>query len=146
MIKINLVNEYSFSFNLLKVTKKIAKAINKEEKLKGKHYISIIIVDNEKIHEINKEYRNIDRPTDVISFALGDGEAVLPEELGDIFISFEKANEQAKEYGHSLLREVSFLITHGILHLLGYDHQIKEDEERMFKKQEIILERLGITR
>ena len=146
MIKANVINEYEFPFPLLKLVKKIARSVNKEEKIKGKHYLSIIIVDNEKIHEINKKYRQIDRPTDVISFALGDGEEVLPSELGDIFVSFDKAKEQALEYGHSLYREVAFLITHGMFHLLGYDHQTEDDEKIMFKKQEEILERLGITR
>ncbi len=146
MIKVNVINEYDFSFDLIKLAKRIAKAVNKEEKVKGKHYLSIIIVDNKKIHEINNEYRHIDRETDVISFALGDGLDVLPEELGDIFISYEKAIEQANEYQHPLLREVAFLMTHGMFHLLGYDHQTKEDEEIMFRKQDNILERLGIRR
>ena len=148
MIKINLVNEnnYLFDFNFKKIASKIVKEINKEEKVKGRHYLSVILVDNKKIHEINKEYRNIDRPTDVISFALADGEDTLPDELGDIFISYDKVIEQANLYNHSILRELSFLITHGVLHLLGYDHMEKEDEEVMFKKQDLILERLGINR
>ena len=110
---------------------------------------SVIIVDNKKIHEINKEYRNIDRETDVISFALEDDET-MPEDdirvLGDIYISIDKAKSQALEYGHSLKRELCFLMTHGFLHLLGYDHMKKEDEEIMFPLQEKILEEYGVRR
>lgn len=112
--------------------------------LDGDYYMSVTIVDNQKIHVINKEYRGVDRPTDVISFALLDNEANkpikgMPIDLGEIIISFEKAEEQAKEYGHSSEREFSFLFVHGLLHLLGYDHMEKEDEEVMFKLQDDIL-------
>ena len=110
---------------------------------------NVIIVDNKKIHEINKEYRNIDRETDVISFALEDDKS-MPEDdyrmLGDIYISIDKAKEQAKEYGHSLKRELCFLMTHGFLHLLGYDHMEKEDEMIMFPLQEKILKEFGVNR
>ena len=110
---------------------------------------NIILVNNERIHEINKEYRNVDRPTDVISFALEDNSEIKLEGnrvLGDIYISIDKAREQAKEYGHSLLRELSFLAVHGFLHLLGYDHMKKEEEEVMFKLQEEILDEMDIKR
>ena len=112
--------------------------------------VSVSFVDNEFIHKMNKEYRDIDRPTDVISFAFLDGEdnvdAVLhskaPISLGDIYISIDKAKEQAEEYGHSLKRELSFLFVHGLLHLLGYDHMKKEDEEIMFPLQDKILSQI----
>lgn len=109
---------------------------------------SIIIVDNNKIHEINKEYRGIDRPTDVISFALEENENYETKErlLGDIYISIDKVYEQAKEYNHSVKRELFFLVTHGFLHLLGYDHMKKEDEVVMFKLQEDILDSYGVKR
>ena len=109
---------------------------------------SVIIVDNEKIHEINKTYRGIDRPTDVISFALEEDEDYEVKErlLGDIYISIDKVYEQAKEYNHSVKRELFFLVTHGFLHLLGYDHMKKEDEEIMFPLQEKILEEYGVIR
>ncbi len=110
---------------------------------------NIILVNNERIHEINKEYRNVDRPTDVISFALEDNSEIKLEGnrvLGDIYISIDKAREQAKEYGHSLLRELSFLAVHGFLHLLGYDHMKKEEEEVMFGLQEEILSSYGIKK
>lgn len=109
--------------------------------------ISVALIDNEEIHQINKEYRKIDRPTDVISFAFLDNEDrekeyqnSIPVILGDIYISLDKAAEQAKEYGHSLKRELSFLFVHGILHLLGYDHMAEEDEKIMFDLQDRILE------
>ncbi len=110
---------------------------------------NVIFVDNEKIHEINKEYRHIDRPTDVISFALEDNEEILFEFgrlLGDIYISIDKIKSQAKEYGHSEKREMAFLTIHGLLHLLGYDHMNKEDEKVMFGEQEAILDGFGIKR
>ena len=116
-------------------------------KLKFEPVISVSIVNNEFIHKINKEYRNIDRPTDVISFAFLDNEnrqeaysSTLPVCLGDIYISLEKAKSQAEEYGHSIDRELKFLFVHGLLHLLGYDHMNKEDEEIMFSLQDKILE------
>ena len=109
---------------------------------------NVIIVDNEYIHQLNKEYRNIDRETDVITFALEDDKTFNPEErvLGDIYISIDKAISQSEEYGHSLKREISFLAVHGLLHLLGYDHMTKEDEDVMFKLQEEILDEMGIKK
>ena len=109
---------------------------------------SVIIIDNEKIHEINKEYRGIDRPTDVISFALEEDEdyEVKDRLLGDIYISIDKVYEQAKEYGHSVKRELFFLVTHGFLHLLGYDHMNEKDEKEMFSLQEKILDNYGVKR
>ena len=110
---------------------------------------NIIITTNEKIHKINKEYRNVDRETDVISFALEDNIDVQYQDfrlLGDIYISIDKCYEQAEEYGHSRIREICFLATHGILHLLGYDHMNKEDEKKMFKLQETLLEGYNIKR
>lgn len=112
--------------------------------------ISVTFTDNESIRELNREYRDIDRETDVLSFPMGDmdeldgdGDVVL----GDVVISLEKAKEQAKEYGHSLEREISFLCVHSCLHLLGYDHETgEEDEKEMFGKQEEILQKIGQER
>ena len=112
--------------------------------------ISVSIIDNEQIHEINRDYRHIDRATDVISFAFLDGEENKDQimhsndvvALGDIYISLDKAKEQAEAYQHSLQRELLFLFTHGLLHLLGYDHMVKEDEEVMFKLQDEILSQI----
>ena len=113
-------------------------------RLDGDYYVSVTIIDNETIHGINKQYRNVDRPTDVISFALLDNEQNKPIpgmiiDLGEILISYEKAQEQAKQYGHSEEREFSFLFVHGLLHLLGYDHMKEEDEKVMFALQDEIL-------
>ena len=110
---------------------------------------NIIIVDNDRIHEINREYRNKDMPTDVISFALEDDEVFPNLEvrvLGDIYISLDKVYEQSKSYGHSFFRELSFLTVHGILHLLGYDHMNEVDEKEMFSRQELILNEAGIKK
>lgn len=131
------------------VEKVLERAIEKEQL--DDVFLNLIIVDNEYIHNLNKLYRGIDRVTDVITFALEDEDSlVLPKEvgrnLGDIYISIERAKEQASEYGHGLLRELSFLAVHGFYHLLGYDHMNPEDEAIMFKKQEEVLGDYGITR
>ena len=119
----------------------------KREKLENVEF-DIIFVDSKMIHEINKTYRNVDRVTDVISFALEDNKTIELDHrlLGDIYICVETAEEQAKEYGHSFLRELSFLTIHGLLHLLGYDHMEPKEEKIMFKKQEDILNEFGIKR
>lgn len=112
--------------------------------------LSCIFVDDKKIHQINKEYRQVDRPTDVVSFALEDNDVLLvegmPRSLGDIFISIDRAKVQAEQYGHSIKREMCFLFTHGLLHLLGFDHIDKEEEKEMFKMQDTILDALEIGR
>ncbi|WP_374721691.1 rRNA maturation RNase YbeY [Peribacillus tepidiphilus] len=116
--------------------------------------LSVTFVDNNRIREINKEYRKKDAPTDVISFALeemGEEEvgivgADMPRVLGDIIISIERAREQAEEYGHSFDRELGFLALHGLLHLLGYDHMTEEEEKIMFSKQKDILNEYGLQR
>ena len=112
--------------------------------------VSCVLVDDERIHEINREYRHIDRSTDVISFAMEDNDQFyvegMPRTLGDIFISVDHAKKQAEEYGHSLRREMWFLFTHGILHLLGYDHMTDEQEKEMFGLQDEILGALSIER
>ncbi|WP_342562444.1 rRNA maturation RNase YbeY [Paenibacillus sp. FSL R7-0345] len=124
--------------------------------------VDLTFVDNDRIHELNLEYRGIDRPTDVLSFAMNEaGEdepeiiyasrdneefAEVPNTLGDIIISVTRAKEQAEEYGHSLERELGFLFVHGFLHLLGYDHQDAESEAEMMSKQEQVLAQVGLTR
>ena len=130
----------------------IEKVVNKAFEVEGvkKASCSIIIVDNTFIHKLNKEYRGIDRVTDVISFALEDDKSmIIPDDirlLGDVYICLDKAREQAKEYGHSLERELCFLAVHGVYHLLGYDHENEEEAKIMFKKQEEVLMEYGITR
>lgn len=124
-----------------------------EEGIDDTAEVSVTFVDNEGIRELNNEHRGIDRETDVLSFPLGDddGYEIDPDNnaimLGDIVISLERAAQQAEEYGHSYRREVAFLITHSLFHLLGYDHVNGEEEEKeMFAKQEKVLDKLGITR
>ena len=114
--------------------------------------VSVTLTDNAYIHALNKQYRGIDRPTDVLSFALNESEE--PETIGgesknvmgDIVISVERAKEQAEEYGHSLRRETAFLAVHGMLHLMGYDHMEEEERAEMEREQRFVMERLGIAR
>ncbi|WP_410514469.1 rRNA maturation RNase YbeY [Paenibacillus sp. BR2-3] len=124
--------------------------------------IDLTFVDNERIHELNRDFRGIDRPTDVLSFAMnetgedeleiiyeveeGEESEEIPNVLGDIIISVTRAQEQALEYGHSLERELGFLFVHGFLHLLGYDHQDEASEAEMMSKQEKVLTQVGLTR
>lgn len=148
MNNIEIFNETNENVEELETIEKLLNYAIEHEKLNNLEF-SVIIVDNEKIHEINREFRGIDRPTDVITFALEDNEDFPEMEtrvLGDIYISLDKAKGQALEYGHSFLRELSFLAIHGFLHLLGYDHMEENDEKVMFSKQEEILNGFGITR
>ena len=146
---IAVYNETQKKFLYEEIIKKVVNKAFEFERLNNAS-CSIIIVDNDYIHKLNNQYRNIDKVTDVISFALeDDNSVVIPDNirlLGDIYISLDKATEQAKEYGHSLERELCFLAVHGVYHLLGYDHETKEEAEEMFKKQEEVLEYYGITR
>lgn len=115
----------------------------------GNAIFNIIFVSNEEIHRLNKNYRGVDRITDVISFALEDNcEIHIPgmRVLGDVYISNSVAHEQAAMYGHSYVRELCFLVTHGILHLLGYDHMNENEEKIMLKKQKELLESYDIFR
>ncbi len=149
MNKIEIVNETKEEIKELKIVKKVLQKAMEKEKLENTSF-NLIIVDNEYIKYLNKNYRNIDRETDVITFALEDEDSVIvPTDeriLGDIYISLDRAKTQSDEYGHSLLRELSFLAVHGFYHLLGYDHMTKEDEEVMFAKQEEVLKENGIER
>lgn len=146
MNTIEIFNETEVDIPELREMKKLIKYAMKYEKLDNLEF-GIIIVDNKKIKQLNKEYRKIDKETDVISFALEDYKQVIYDKirvLGDIYISIDKAKEQAKEFNHSLLKELSFLMIHGFLHLLGYDHIDEEDEKNMFAKQKEILDSYGI--
>ena len=141
-------NSFDKTYSKYKVIfKKLLTTALKYFKYSFKPIIGVTLVDNEFIHNLNKQYRKIDRPTDVISFAFLDGinnkESLFKSkeevDLGEIYISYEKAKEQAESYGHSLERELRFLFVHGLLHLLGYDHMTEADEEVMFKLQDEIL-------
>lgn len=147
-MKIGLFNETNEDLDeYFKIVKKVLKKGLKILNI-DKCEFNIIIVDNDYIHKLNKEYRGIDRETDVISFALEDDKTFNLENrvLGDIYISIDRVYSQALEYGHSNLREFSFLAVHGMLHLLGYDHMEKEDEKIMFDLQDKILEASNILR
>ncbi len=139
------------------IVEEIKTAINLIGKLYDvdNHEVSITLTDDTTIHKLNKEYRGIDRPTDVLSFAFlesDEPEIIIDDtdkaidSLGDIIISVERAESQAEDYGHSLRREIVFLTVHGMLHLLGYDHMEEADRLEMEKEQEYIMFRLGIGR
>ena len=141
-MKVNFFNETEENLkDYIHLLKKLFKDINLKKSF------NIIFVDENEIQRINKEFRNIDRVTDVISFALCDDlENELIDEMGDIFICVKRAYEQAEEYGHSRKREFAFLAVHGYLHLCGFDHQTEEEEKIMFAKQDEILNKAGILR
>ena len=145
VVKIEIFNNSSYSIELDDFKKyflSIMKDLQVEDAL-----VNIIIVDNEEIKKINKEYRNIDNVTDVISFALEDVEFKTPFRiLGDIYISYEKVKEQALKYEHSEKRELYFLATHGLLHLLGYDHMNEKEEKITFDLQKELLDKYDIKR
>jgi probable rRNA maturation factor len=147
MNQIEIVNLLNEEIKELEDVKNVINIAIKNQKLDNLEF-NIIIVDNNYIHKLNRDYRNIDRPTDVITFALEDYEDIKLEHrmLGDIYISLDKARSQAEEYGHSFKREICFLAVHGFLHLLGYDHMTKEDEEEMFSLQELILNEANIKK
>lgn len=142
-MKVNFFNETEAKTRSYeKIIKNVFKTIG------GKKEFNIIFVDEPEIQRINKEYRKLDKVTDVISFANCDDPTwdKHNKELGDVFICIEKAIAQAKEYGHSVQREFAFLAVHGYLHLCGFDHMTKEDEKVMFQKQDDILLKAGIKR
>ena len=147
-MEVDIFNETNVKLDdEMKLMKKVLS--HGKEKLNVEDAIfNVIIVDNNYIHKLNKEYRGVDRETDVISFALEDDDTFNPEEriLGDIYISIDKAKEQSESYGHSLERELCFLAVHGFLHLLGYDHMMEEDEKVMFSLQDEILKEMNVTR
>lgn len=143
---INQSNEKSWK-NYRRYISQIVSRIIEVLKLDKQYDFSIILVDKETIQNINREYRKIDKVTDVISFASLDDEQLVnfeeSVELGDIFINVQAIRDQANDYGHSLKREFCFLVTHGILHLLGYDHINKDGEKIMFDLQEEILNEIA---
>ena len=156
--------EVDFDFDYRQIAEKVINHCIEREKFPYEAEINLTLTDNEGIHIINKEYRDIDRATDVLSFPMlsyetpGDFSFLMDENdddinpdtgeaiLGDIIISVDKVREQAEEYGHSELREFAFLITHSMLHLFGYDHMEPEEAEVMENKQRQILDELSITR
>ena len=157
-LKIYYANEQKIvkiPLSLRSLINRVVKATLENENFKKDAEVSVSFVNNETIHKLNLEYRGKDKPTDVLSFPMTDGDeeeddidlstgAVM---LGDIIISAEKAMEQANEYGHGIEREICFLAVHSTLHLLGYDHETSEDDEKyMNQTQEAILQKIGLTR
>lgn len=137
----------------IKLLKNILRFAYKKEKIKNDIEVSLTIVTNEEIKKLNKQYRNIDEPTDVLSFEMYDPYVELDDEfkqipipIGDIIISIDKVEEQAKRYNHSFERELAFLTVHGFLHLLGYTHDDVEEEKIMFIRQEQILKEFQLER
>ena len=146
------------AINLEELVEKVIKTVLKVEKVIDNVEVSVSFVDNEEMRKLNKYYRGIDKPTDVLSFPLAefeetydkiekiDQESEEVQPIGDIVISLEKALEQSIEYGHSFEREVAYLTAHSMLHLLGYDHQTEEERKIMRQKEEEIMARLHIRR
>ena len=134
------------------ISKVVEKCFEEEGISASKLCLTITLTTPEHIHEINKQYRNVDRATDVLSFPMFEKEEIqniegnIPDVLGDIVISIEKVKEQAKEYGHSFERELSYMVVHGFYHLMGYDHIKEEDKSIMRQKEENVLEKLKILR
>lgn len=146
--------DFEISGEIMEAVEKACLETLKYEEFDEDCEISLSFVTNEEIHQINRQFRSVDAPTDVLSFpqlTFEEGEEADVNEngeivLGDIIISVERAKEQAEEYGHSLKREITFLTVHSMLHLLGYDHMEKDEEEDMFRRQKEILEIAGIPR
>ena len=148
-ITINYSDMKFYSEDLEKLIRMVLTAGAKQQKVAEDAEISVLICDADTIHELNRDYRDVDAPTDVLSFALNEGEDDVPEEeteLGDIVINLDRAVSQAEEYGHSFEREMGFLAVHGFLHINGYDHYTPEEEAEMFGLQEEILTAYGLTR
>ena len=140
MIKINYINQYDKNKSYKKIIKYILKKAYKDLELIEPAIISVILTNNEEIHELNKTYRNIDNPTDVLSF---ENDTDLYE-IGDVFISIDKIIEQSKALGHSFEYELAYITVHGFLHCLGYDHILDSDEVLMTKKQNFIMKDIKI--
>ncbi len=142
-----IIDEYGVDFDYSYLNKIIDKTLEME-KVKSSNF-AIVFIDDERMHELNKNYRGIDRTTDVLSFAFEDNNKICYNirQLGEIYVSIPKMKAQAKEYGHNQKRELAFLVVHGLLHLLGYDHTLGVEEEKvMFEKQELVLNEFEETR
>ncbi|HHT38820.1 MAG TPA: rRNA maturation RNase YbeY [Mollicutes bacterium] len=148
MNEISFINQTKTELKEIPTLKELISFASLYEKVNDA-FFSIIFIDDKKMRELNKQYRKIDKSTDVLSFAFEDNEDLSEgtiRMLGEIYISVDRAREQAELYGHSYLRELAFLMIHGFLHLLGYDHMNDDDEKKMFDRQEVILNEFGITR
>lgn len=148
-ITINYSNMRYYSDELEALIRKVLTKGAELQKVSDAAEMSVLICDGPVIHELNREYRDVDAPTDVLSFALNEGEDDVPEEeneLGDIVINLDRAVEQAAEYGHSKEREMAYLAVHGFLHILGYDHYDPEEKKEMRAAEEAILSACGLER
>ncbi|MCQ2609876.1 MAG: rRNA maturation RNase YbeY [Lachnospiraceae bacterium] len=149
--KVNIITKTKkadrLDFNIQKISDDILSTFIKTEKLKGIYTVDVTLTTNASIKKINKENRDIDKETDVLSFPMMcddlDTGSIF---LGDVIISVDKVLSQSKLYGHSIKREYSFLLCHSLLHLIGYDHMTKKDEAKMIKRQNLILDNLNIKR
>lgn len=132
------------------IIQKVCGEVSEVYGLSDEEELSVLLCNNEVIHQLNKEYRGIDRPTDVLSFALNEGDEIDMEVethlIGDLIISLEQTAEQAEEYGHPFERELAYLTVHGCLHILGYDHMTDEDKAEMRREEEFVLGNLGYVR
>lgn len=156
MIEVDIIDEtHTLTMEQLRLVENVLHHAGDAEHLNRPSELSVTFVNEEAIKELNRDHRGIDKATDVLSFALNDGEEegsfdILPEGmpnmLGDIVVSVGHIKSQARDYGHSFERELAFLVVHGFLHLLGYDHMNENDEKQMFTKQEEILQSYGIGR
>lgn len=148
-ITINYSNMRYYSEELEALIRKVLAKGAELQKVPEGAEISVLICDGPVIHELNRQYRDVDAPTDVLSFALNEGEDDVPEEeseLGDIVINLDRAEEQAEEYGHSRERETAYLAVHGFLHILGYDHYDPCEKKEMRAAEEAILSACGLER
>lgn len=146
----NLQEEVAVDDDLISFLSEVIQEVLRKEGCSDEAEVSLVFVDDSYIHGLNYQYCGVDRPTDVLSFAMQEGEPIpnVEEELilGDVVISLQAAERQAREYGHSFYREVAYLAVHGLLHLLGYDHQEDEERRLMRQKEEEVLGRLNLSR
>lgn len=161
VLNTDIQTEEKFEFDPEETARRVCTQVLSQESFEDDAEVSLVVTDAEEVHRLNREFRGIDRTTDVLSFpglefnepadfSLIDDSCVNPDNdcvmLGDIVINAQKVKEQAQEYGHSELREFSFLVAHSMLHLCGYDHMTPEEAEVMEERQEMALQALGITR
>ena len=146
----NLQDQLSVDEDITALAQRVVRKVLAAEGVAGKAEVSVVFVDDDYIRRLNRQHRGVDSPTDVLSFAMLEGEPLTGKEeeliLGDVVVSLPAAQRQCSEYGHSFAREVAYLIAHGVLHLLGYDHQTAEQQRVMRAKEESVLEKLGLPR
>ncbi|WP_438341327.1 rRNA maturation RNase YbeY [Mycoplasma sp. 3341] len=146
--QIELTNETDYQFKYLKKYHQILDAAAQIQKTRKALFVDLVIVDNEEMHKLNKQYRNKDYPTDILSFPFADDEMNFMDVkfLGQIIISYEKIRQQAHEYNHSIQREFCYIFAHGVMHLFGYDHQTEKEEEEMNALVDKIMDKIKVYR